>query len=64
MAALSLPIGIHTYLMMRALGALSRAHIRLATGVCGMADCGVMTSVVIIHMILSSTFLVMDTMAF
>ena len=64
MAALSLPVGIHTYLMTRAFGALSRALGGLATGVYGAADGGVMTSAVITCRILSLTLLAMDTMAF
>ena len=64
MAALSLPIGIHTYLMRRALGTLSKVHGGLAAGFCSMVDCCAMTSVVIMHKKLSSTFLAMVTMVF
>ena len=64
MAALSLPIGIYTYLMMRALGTLSRVCCGLAVGVCGMVDCSTMTYVVTICRALSSTFLAMDMMVF
>ena len=64
MATLSLPVDICTYLMMRALGTLSRAVGSLATGVCGTVDGSIMTSVVITHRRLSLTFLAMDTMAF
>ena len=64
MAALSLPVGIHTYLMMRALCALNRVHGRLATGVCRVVDCGTMTGMVIMHRTLSLTFLATNTMAF
>ena len=64
MAALSLPISIHTYFMMRSLGTLSRALSRLAAGVFGRADGGVMTSVVIIRKTLSLTFFDMDTTVF
>ena len=76
---MSLPIGIRTYLITRALGALSREpgelaaevglatevwRVGLATEVCGMADGGVMTGVVIICRTLSTIFMAMDTMAF
>ena len=64
MAALSLPIGIHTYLMTKALGALRRAPGELATGVFSTVDGGVMTGVVITCKMLSSTFFAMDTIAF
>ena len=64
MAALSLPVGIHTYLMTRALGTLSRAHGGLAARVYSVADGGIMTSVVITCRTLSLTFFAMDTMAF
>ena len=57
MAALSLPIGIHTYLMTRALGALSRAPSGLATGVFGTADGSVMMGAVVTHKTLSLTFI-------
>ena len=63
-AALSLPIGICTYLMMRVLGALSRAHGGLATGVCGTADSGVMTGAVSTCRMLALTFFATDTIAF
>ena len=64
MAALSLPVGMHAYLMMIALGALSRARGRLAAEVFSTMDCGAMTGVVITHRTLSLTFLAMNTMAF
>ena len=64
MAALSLPIGIRTYLMTRALGALSRAPSGLAAGVFSTVDGSVTTSMVITCKTLSSNFLAMDTMAF
>ena len=64
MGTLSLPIGIHTYLMTRVLGTLSRAHGGLAAGVYGMVNCGATTSMVIIRRTLSSNFLGMDTMVF
>ena len=63
MAALSLPIGIHTYLMTRALGSLSRACSGLAAGIYSVADCCAMTGAVIICRILSSSFLAMDKIA-
>ena len=59
-----MPISIRTYLMMRALGALSRMHGGLATGVCGAADGSIMTGVVVTCKTLSLTFLAMDTMVF
>ena len=46
-AALSLPIGIHTHLMARALGALSKVCSGLATGFCSAVGCGTMTGAVI-----------------
>ena len=64
LAALSLLVGIRTYLMTRVLGALSRAPGGLATGVFGTVDGGVMTGAVITHKTLSSTFLAIDTTAF
>ena len=64
LAALSLPMGIRTYLMTRALGALRRACSGLAAGVCGAADGGIMTSAVITHRTLSLTFFAMDTKVF
>ena len=50
--------------MTRALGVLSRASTGLATGVYSVVDDGEMTGAVIIHRILSSAFLDMDTMVF
>ena len=64
MATLSLPKGIRTYLMTRALSALGRTPGGLAIGFFGVADSGVMTGMVIICKTLSSTFFPMDTMAF
>ena len=64
MAALSLPVGIHTYLMTRALGTLSRVCSGLAAGFCDAADCDAMTGAVITHRTLSSTFLAIDTIEF
>ena len=64
MAALSLPVGICTYLMTRALGALGRMPGRLDAGFFSMADSDMMTGVVVIHKTLSSTFFAMDTMEF
>ena len=64
MATLSLPVGIRTYLMTRALGALSKACSRLAAGVCSAVDCNIKTGVVIIYKTLSLTFLAIDTMVF
>ena len=64
MTTLSLPIGICTYLMTRALGALKRVLSGLATGLCGTADSSIMTSVVVTCRTLSSTFLAIDIMAF
>ena len=64
MPTLSLPVGIHTYLITKALGTLSRVHGGLAAGVYGVADCSAMTSAVITFRTLSLTFLAMDTMAF
>ena len=52
MAALSLPVGIHTYLMIRVLGALSSLHGRSAAGFCDTADCSAITGVVIMHQLL------------
>ena len=63
LATLSLPIGIRTYLMTRALGTLGKVPSGLDTGFFGMADGGVMTGVVITCKTLSSTFFAMDTMA-
>ena len=63
MATLKLPIGIYTYLMTRALGALSKVHGGLAAGVCGMVGCSTTTGAVICR-ILSLTFLATDMMAF
>ena len=62
--ALSLPVGIHTYLMTRALGALGRAPGGLASGIFSVADGGVMISAVITCKTLSLTFFAMKTMAF
>ena len=64
MAALSLPEGMRTYFMTRALGAFGRTPSGSASGVVGTADGGVTTSTVITRRMLSSTFLAMDTMAF
>ena len=61
---MSLPIGIRTYLMTRALGALGRTPGRLASGIFGAADGGMMTGAIITCKLLSSTFFAMDTMAF
>ena len=61
LATLSLPIGIHTYFMMRALGTLSRTLSGLAAGNFGAADGCVMIGIVIICKMLSSTFFAMDT---
>ena len=63
LAALSLPEGMRTYFMTRALGALGRTPSGSASGVFGSADGGVMTGAVITWRTLSSTFLAMDTMA-
>ena len=63
MAALSLPVGIHTYLMMRVLNTFGRMPGGLASGVFGVADGGVTTGAVITHKTLSLTFFAMDTMA-
>ena len=63
-AALSLPIGMYTYLMTRVLGALSKAYSRLVAGFCSVVDCSAMTGVVIMCRIFSLTFLATDTMAF
>ena len=64
MATLSLPVGIFTYLMTRALGALGRALGGLATGVFSMVDGSMMTGVVMTCKTLSSTFFAMDNTAF
>ena len=64
MAALSLPVGICTYLMIRGLGALSRANGGLAAGVFSMAEGAIITAMVITCKVLFLTFLVTDTMAF
>ena len=63
LAALSLPEGMRTYLMMRALGALGRTPGDSASGVVGVADGGVTTGAVITRRTLSSTFLATDTTA-
>ena len=63
LAALSLPEGMRTYLMMRVLGALGRMPGKSASGVVGAADGGVTTGAVIIQRTLSSTFLAMDMTA-
>ena len=57
-------MGIHTYLMRRALGALSRLCSGLAAGVFSMADGSIMTGMVITHRTLSLNTLAMETMAF
>ena len=57
-------MGIHTYLMTKALGTLGRAPGGLDAGVFGMVDGGMMTSMVITHKTLSLTFFAMETMAF
>ena len=64
MATLSLPVGIHTYFMTRALGTLSRVLGRLVAGALGAADGGVMNGLAITCKTLSSTFFAMDTMVF
>ena len=63
MAALSLPVGIRTYLMTRALGAFGRMPGGLASGVFGAADGGMMTGAVITCKTLSLIFFATDTMA-
>ena len=64
MAALSLPVGICTYLMTRALGTFGKAPSGLASGVFGVADGGMITGTVITRKTLSSTYFAMDTMVF
>ena len=64
LAALSLPVGIRTYLMTRALGALGRMLSRLASGIFGAADGDMTTDVIITCKTLSLTFFAMDTMVF
>ena len=63
-AALSLPIGICTYLMTRVLGAFNKVYSRWAAGFCSALGCGTKTGGVITHKTLSSTFLAMDTIAY
>ena len=63
LAALSLPVGIYTYLMTRALGALGRTPSGLASGIFGVANGSMMTGVVITRKMLSLTFFPMDTTA-
>ena len=63
LAALSLAIGIRTYLMIRTLGAFGRMPGGLASGVFSVADGGVTTGVVITRKMLSLTFFAMDTTA-
>ena len=57
-------MGIYTYLMTRALGALGRTPSGLASGIFGAVDGGMMTGAVITSKTLSLTFFAMDTMAF
>ena len=64
LAALSLPVGICTHFMMRALGTQSRVLSKLTAGAFGMADGSMMTGVVITHKMLSLTFFAIDTIAF
>ena len=64
LAALSLPVGIYTYSIMRALGTLSRALGGLAARAFSMVDGGVITGMVITCKTLSSTFFATDTTAF
>ena len=45
-AAFSLPIGIHAYLMTRALDTLSKACGRLPTGSCSVVGCGTITNAI------------------
>ena len=62
--ALSLPVGISTCLITRALGMLSKVHGGLPTGFCGTVGCNVMTNVVITHRALSLTYVVTKMMVF
>ena len=62
--ALSLPIGIPTFLMTRALGKLSTVYSGLVAGFCGVAGCSVMTSAIITCRTLFSTYLATEMMAF
>ena len=64
LATLSLPVGIHTYLMTRALGALGRMPGGLVSGILSTVESSVMTGVVITRKTLSSTFLATDTTVF
>ena len=62
--ALSLPICIHTYLMTRVFGTLSKAQGGVATGSYRIVGCGIVTSAVIMCRMLSLTFLANKTTAF
>ena len=55
--ALSLPIGIYTYLITRAFGAFNNVCSGLATGSYDVAGCGTATGAVITYRILSRTLL-------
>ena len=63
-ATLSLPVGIRTYLMTRALGALGRTPGGLASGVLGVVDGGVTNGMAITCKTLSLTFFAKDTTVF